>query len=84
MFGGGELDLREATLDPGGATLRARAIMCGGEVQLPDGWNVELTSKALLGGVGAHRPHATDDPTAPTLRIEARAIFGGFGVIGGD
>jgi len=84
MFGGGELDLREALLDPGGATLRVRAIMGGGEVQVPDGWNVELTSKALLGGVGAHRPHGTDDPNAPTLRVEARAIFGGFGVMSED
>jgi len=84
MFGGGELDLREATLDPSGATLRVNAIMGGGDVQVPDGWNVELASKAIMGGVGAHRPSATEDPYAPTLRIEARAIMGGFGVTSGD
>lgn len=84
MFGGGELDLRQATLDPSGATLRVNAIMGGGDVQVPDGWNVELSSKALMGGAGAHRPLATDDPYAPTLRIEARAIMGGFGVTSGD
>lgn len=84
MFGGGEIDLREATLDPSGATLRVTAIMGGGDVQVPDGWNVELTSKAIMGGVHSDRPNASDDPYAPTLRIEARAIMGGFGVTSGD
>jgi hypothetical protein len=84
MFGGGEIDLREATLDPSGATLRVRAITGGGDIKVPDGWNIELDSKALMGGVGAHRPDATDDPYAPTLRIEARALMGGFGVTSGD
>ena len=84
MFGGGELDLRGATLDPSGATLRVRAIMGGGDVQVPDGWNVELHSKAIMGGAGMHRPTATDDPYAPTLRIEALAVMGGFGVTSGE
>ena len=84
MFGGGELDLREATLDPSGATLKVRAVMGGGDVKVPDGWNVELSSKAIAGGVGVQRPNAVDDPYAPTLRVEALAIMGGFGVTGGD
>lgn len=84
MFGGGELDLREATLDPSGATLRVRAITGGGDIKVPDGWNVELDSKSFMGGIGAHRPSATDDPYAPTLRIEARALMGGFGITSGD
>jgi hypothetical protein len=84
MFGGGEIDLREAALDPSGATLRVTAIMGGGDVQVPDGWNVELTSKAIMGGVHTDRPAASDDPYAPTLRIEARAVMGGFGVTSGD
>ena len=84
MFGGGELDLRGATLDPSGATLRVRAIMGGGDIQVPDDWNVELSSKGLMGGAAVKRPNATDDPYAPTLRIEARTIMGGFGVTSGD
>ena len=84
MFGGGELDLREATLDPSGATLRVNAIMGGGEIKVPDGWNVELSSKAFMGGTAAHRPTASDDPYAPTLRIEGRALMGGFSVTSGE
>lgn len=84
MFGGGELDLREATLDPSGATLRVTAVMGGGDVKVPDGWNVELTSKAIAGGVGINRPNAVDDPYAPTLRVEMRAIMGGLGITSGE
>jgi hypothetical protein len=84
MFGGGELDLRDATLDPSGATLQVKAIMGGGDVIVPDGWNVELSSKSLMGGVGMRRPNATEDPYAPTLRVEARALMGGFGVSSPD
>ena len=69
---------------PSGATLRVRAIMGGGDVQVPDGWNVELASRAVIGGIGQHRPTATDDPYAPTLRIEAFTLMGGFGVTSGD
>ncbi len=84
MFGGGELDLRQATLDPSGATLRVTAVTGGGDIQVPDSWNVELSSKAIIGGVGLNRPHAVDDPYAPTLRVELRAIMGGIGVTSGE
>ena len=82
MFGGGDIDLREATLDPDGGTLHVHTIMGGGDVKVPDDWNVELDSLALMGGAAQMRPNATSDPYAPALRIEARAIMGGFSVTG--
>lgn len=84
MFGGGDLDLRGATLDPSGATLNVRAVMGGGDIKVPDSWNIELNSVAAMGGAAQMRPNATSDPYAPTLRIEARAIMGGFSVTGQD
>ena len=84
MLGGGELDLRGATLDPSGATLRVTALMGGADIQVPDDWNVDLASTSIMGGAAVHRPNATNDPYAPTLRIEARAIMGGFGVTSGE
>jgi hypothetical protein len=84
MFGGGELDLREATLAPEGATLTTWAIMGGGDIQVPDGWKVEVTSKACMGGTGVQRPHATEDPNAPTLRVKVRAIMGGVAITSGE
>lgn len=79
MFGGGELDLRNATLAPGGATIRINALFGGGNLVVPDGWNVE--SKLVgIGGVGDGRPKVERTADAPTLRLEGTAIFGGWGI----
>ena len=79
MFGGGELDLRNATLAPGGATIRINALFGGGNLVVPAGWNIE--SKLVgIGGVGDARPKVERPDDAPTLRLEGTAIFGGWGI----
>jgi hypothetical protein len=79
MFGGGELDLRDATLDPAGATLHVSTLFGGGSLIVPEGWNVE-TKMMGLGGVGDMRPKVDRGPDAPTLRIEGTTWFGGWGI----
>jgi hypothetical protein len=78
-FGGGTLDLRDATLDPAGATLRVNALFGGGNLVVPEAWNVP-TKVVGLGGVGDGRPKADRPDDAPTLRFEGAAIFGGWGI----
>jgi len=78
-FGGGVLDLRGATLDPAGATLRVNALFGGGNLVVPEGWNVE-TRITGLGGVGDGRPKIGRPADAPTLRFEGVAMFGGWGI----
>jgi hypothetical protein len=78
-FGGGVLDLRDATLDPGGATLRTSTLFGGGNLVVPETWNVE-TKVVGLGGVGDGRPKVERPADAPTLRLEGTAIFGGWGI----
>ena len=79
MFGGGELDLRDAVLDPEGATLRLNALFGGGNLVVPEAWNVE--SRLIgIGGVGDGRAKVQPTPDAPTLRLEGTAIFGGWGI----
>ncbi len=80
MFGGGSVDLRDATLDPAGATLHMNALFGGGNLVVPETWNVE--TKLLVGSAapvtdGRRRIGPSD---APTLRIEGTAIFGGWGI----
>jgi predicted membrane protein len=78
-FGGGVIDLREATLDPAGATLAVRSIFGGGQVVVPESWRVTLAVTGV-GGAGDTRP-ATDRPAeAPHLTIEGVVAFGGFGI----
>ena len=78
-FGGGVVDLRDAQLDPAGATLEVNALFGGGNLVVPEDWNVE-TSITGIGGVGDGRPKFERDPDAPTLRLEGLAIFGGWGI----
>jgi hypothetical protein len=78
-FGGGTLDLRDATLDPAGATVRVNALFGGGNLVVPEGWNVP-TKIVGLGGVGDGRANVERTSDAPTLRLEGVAMFGGWGI----
>jgi hypothetical protein len=79
-FGGGLIDLREATLDPAGATLQVRTIFGGAQLAVPDSWIVSNQAVSIFGGVGDTRP-ATDRPAdAPHLTVEGIAVFGGLGI----
>ncbi len=78
-FGGGMFDLREATLNPAGATLRVKTIFGGAQVLVPEGWQVE-TRIIGIGGAGDSRPAIFRAADAPRLTIEGVALFGGLGV----
>jgi hypothetical protein len=78
-FGGGVVDLRQATLDPAGATIEVNALFGGGNLVVPEDWNVE-TKIAGIGGIGDGRPERERPIDAPTLRVEGLALFGGWGI----
>jgi hypothetical protein len=78
-FGGGSLDLSDATLDPQGATIHLSALFGGGNLVVPGTWNVESRIVGI-GGVGDSRPKIERPAGAPTLRLEGTAIFGGWGI----
>ena len=78
-FGGGVVDLRQATLDPMGATIEVNALFGGGNLVVPEDWNVE-TRVAGIGGIGDGRPQRERSSDAPTLRVEGIALFGGWGI----
>ena len=78
-YGGGVIDLREATLDPAGATLHLRAVFGGGQIVVPEDWQVE-THTVGIGGLGDGRTRIERPEDAPRLTIEAVVVFGGFGV----
>jgi hypothetical protein len=79
MFGGGEVDLRDATLDPAGATLQIKTLFGGGNLVVPESWNIE-TKLVGIGGVGDGRPKIERPADAPTLRLEGTNVFGGWGI----
>ena len=79
-YGGSSLDLREATLDPEGATLDVKAIFGGSQVIVPETWRVELKGTGILGGFGDSRDQDLVVNEGPVLTIKGLAIFGGIGI----
>ena len=79
FFGGVVLDLRQAALDPGGATIAASAIFGAVEVFVPRGWRVEVTGTPIFGGLSGKMDPALPGE-GPTLTVDATVIFGGVEV----
>lgn len=81
LCGGVELDLREAALDPGGASLKLFATMGGMDVTVPDGWRVLVEDRSTLGGVDVRVPAPEELPDhAPVLRVDVSARLGGVAI----
>jgi len=68
-----ELDLREATFEPGVTTIDVRAFMGYVQIRLPAGVRVESSGRALFGFFAIKGP-AGDAPRI--VRITGRATFG--------
>jgi len=81
VFGGVELDLREARLPPGPVDLDVTAAFGGVHIVVPPTLAVEVHGTAIFGGFEhMDRAPATPDPNAPFLRVCGRAFFGGVEV----
>ena len=78
-YGGGVVDLRDATLDPAGARLEVRAIFGGAQLVVPDSWRV-TTNLRGPGGIGDARRQIERPVTAPLLVIDGLVVMGGFGI----
>lgn len=75
-YGGSDIDLREARLDPAGARLQVRAIFGGVRIVVPDGWHVAIRSTPIFGGVSDDT--AGGDQAGPRLDVDALAVFAGL------
>ncbi len=79
MFGGSEIDLRGAAIDPAGADLEVRTVFGGTEILVPEGWNVALEAQNFMGG-SENRVKSTGAGDGPTLRVHALTVFGGLDI----
>jgi hypothetical protein len=81
FWGGGELDLREASFESREVTIRCFAIMGGLQVTVPPGLNVRVNGVGVLGAFdGMHDFQEVGDPDAPWVTVTGFALMGGVGV----
>jgi Cell wall-active antibiotics response 4TMS YvqF/Domain of unknown function (DUF5668) len=78
ILGGVELDLRQARPAPEGATVSATAAFGGVEILVPRGWRVTTGGTPIFGGIEDKTDRDVDlRPDAPSLHVDAVALFGG-------
>jgi predicted membrane protein len=82
IFGGFEVDLRQAGLAGGQATIDVNVLFGGVDIQIPEHWTAEVRGASLFGGFSDEtRPPRPDAPTPlPKLVVTGYAMFGGVTV----
>ena len=81
VFGGAELDFREADLPAREITINAVAVFGGVSITVPPEMRVVDTGSAFLGGREISGESAESSrPDAPVLRITGTCVFGGVEV----
>ncbi|HTP85881.1 MAG TPA: DUF5668 domain-containing protein [Bryobacteraceae bacterium] len=80
VFGGYNIDLRDAGIAGESATIDVNALFGGIDIRVPDTWRVEVRASAIFGGVEDKTvpPRAVEGKTPPKLIITGFAAFGGI------
>jgi hypothetical protein len=80
VFGGAELDLRDAEPASRPATVNAVALFGGAEVIVPRDWNVRMEVIPMLGAASDERPRREEANEDVDLVVTGFAAFGGISV----
>jgi hypothetical protein len=80
LFGGVDLDFREAQIEDEVVTITMITIFGGDDVYIPEGIEVDVGGIALFGGNGVHGRDLTPRPGTPMIRIRVFTLFGGSDV----
>ena len=82
LFGGVDIDLRDAAVREPPATISATALFGGVDIIVPTDWVVRLDVFGLFGGSGDERPTkgVPDHGQGPDLIVTGTAMFGGVTV----
>jgi predicted membrane protein len=82
IFGGYDIDLRQASIADQQAVIHANAIFGGVEIKVPRSWSVSVHGLPLLGGYTDETQHSGSEggATAKQLVVRGFAMFGGVSV----
>lgn len=85
IVGGTQLDLRRASIEPGGeAVINIFVVMGGHDLWVPPGWTVSIEVMPILGGVEDKRlPPVLDDAARAANTPAPRLIIRGVVLLGG-
>ncbi len=84
IFGGFELDLRQATIEGNQVRVDVFVLFGGGEIKIPQHWAVSMKGTAMLGGFEdktLHMPSAEGDAPRVHLVVTGLVLFGGLTVM---
>ncbi|MFI0983589.1 DUF1707 domain-containing protein [Streptomyces sp. NPDC021093] len=79
MWGGGEIDLREANFEDRDVTIRCIAIMGGMVVKVPPELTVQVSGFGIMGGFD-DKATGQGTPGSPRVKVTGFALMGGVGV----
>lgn len=77
LFGGVELDMRQAKISADGCKIHATALFGGVEIIVPDDWNVIITGTPIFGGIDSKLRRKSDVNSSQDVHIHCTVAFGG-------
>ena len=77
LFGGVELDLRDAKLSPDGCKIHASALFGGIELTVPIDWNVIVTGTPIFGGIENKSRGKSEAGQGNDIYLHCTVAFGG-------
>ncbi len=77
LFGGVELDMRQAKISADGCKIHATALFGGVEIIVPDDWNVIITGTPIFGGIDSKSRRKSDAKSSQDVHIHCTVAFGG-------
>jgi hypothetical protein len=82
VFGGFEIDFREANIMGDSAIVEINAVFGGAEVRIPMNWSAVVQAAGVFGGVtdNSIQPNLAATPNFKRLYIKGAAVFGGINI----
>jgi len=77
LFGGVELDLRDAKLSPDGCKINATAIFGAVEITVPSDWKVVVSGTPIFGGVD-NKSRGQSEDADKIIQLHCTVVFGGI------
>jgi predicted membrane protein len=80
MFGGAEIDLRNAAITNPPARIQTTVMFGGADIFVPADWDVRVNVVALFGGTDDKRHNLAPAKETPDLVISGTVMFGGLDI----